>query len=374
MHSAGPKLVYNLRTYSPVFVKLLQVKPALAVLVHDSLGNSIADAEVRLKGRKATYDPVTQTYRLKKTPRKGLLTVSLNGFTLFEKLEMEEGYTYDQSFISKVIHAPPIRFIWRPFYDVYNSLRWHGPQGWVGRVFSLFDSRYRRSFSSKYRGYLITNKPMYQPGDTVRYKAFVVEEDGEPVKERVLLQLSSYGEQKKSLGEMQPFREGAYEGYFVLHDSLKLELDKSYTLALFKPGKKEKQYISGSFRYEDYELKENSYTLALKYKEHQAGQENSLMLRGTNANGLNLLDARVEVALLTKEVVSSEAPVLFIPDTLWVHQQPLDAVGETIITIPDSVFPKASLNYTVTAIEQKFYGYLVHQRSCCGTRLSGGAV
>ena len=53
MHSAGPDLKYDPRTYSPFFVKLLQVKPALAVLVHDSLGNSIADAEVRLMGRKA---------------------------------------------------------------------------------------------------------------------------------------------------------------------------------------------------------------------------------------------------------------------------------------------------------------------------------
>jgi hypothetical protein len=349
MHSAGPELVYDFRTYSPIFVKLLQVKPALAVLVHDSLGNSMADAEVRLKGRTATYDPATQTYRLKRTPRKGLLSVSLIEFTLFEQLEKEEEYTYDQSFISKITNAPPIWFIWRPFYDVYNSVRWHGPQGWVIRVFSLFDSRYRRSFSSKYRGYLVTNKPMYQPGDTVRYKAYVVEEDGDAVKEKVVLQLSSYGEEKKSLGEVQLFREGAYESYFVLHDSLKLVLDKSYTLALLKPGKKVKQYISGSFRYEDYELKENNYTLALKHKEHQAGQENSLILRGTNANGLNLLDARVEVALLTKSVVKSEAPVLFIPDTLWVHQQPLDAVGETIITIPDTVFPKASVDYTVTA-------------------------
>ncbi|WP_162055448.1 carboxypeptidase-like regulatory domain-containing protein [Pontibacter pamirensis] len=349
MHSAGPELVYNLRTYSPIFVKLLQVKPALAVLVHDSLGNSIANAEVRLKGKKATYDPATQTYRLKRTPRKGLLSLSLNGFTLFEKLEKEEEYTYDQSFISKIASAPPIRFIWRPFYDVYNSVRWHGPQGWVRRVFSLFDSRYRRSFSSKYRGYLVTNKPMYQPGDTVMYKAFVVEEEGEPVNEKVALQLSSYGEEKKSLGEVQPFREGAYGGYFVLHDSLKLVLDKSYTLALLQPGKKEMTYIRGSFHYEDYELKENTYILSLKHKEHQAGQENSLILRGTNANGLNLLDARVEVALLTKSVVKSEAAVLFIPDTLWVYQQPLDAVGETVISIPDTVFPKASVDYTVTA-------------------------
>jgi hypothetical protein len=40
---------------------------------------------------------------------------------------------------------------------------------------------------------------------------------------------------------------------------------------------------------------------------------------------------------------------VFVPDTLWRHQQPLDAVGETNIPLPDSIFPKASINYDVQA-------------------------
>lgn len=349
MHSNGPDLEFNLRTYAPFDIKLLQVKPALSVLVHDSTGNPITNADVRVQGRKAVFDQVTKNYRLNKTPKDGLVAVSIDGFTLFEKLEKVENY-HNRSLISKIIYAAPIRFLWRPFYDLYKSVRWLHPQGWVRSVFSIFDEQYRRSErSSSYRGYLVTNKPKYQPGDTVKYKAFIVEKDGGPVKGNALLKLSSYGKQFKSLGEIKPYRNGAFEGYFILHDSLNLELDRHYILTLYKPGKKEEQFISGSFSYEDYELKENAYTLALKYQDHQTGRANSIMLHGTNANDLNLLDAIVEITVKTHKVVKSEQPVIFIPDTLWVHRQPLDAVGKTVVAIPDSIFPAASVDYTVTA-------------------------
>ena len=158
-------------------------------------------------------------------------------------------------------------------------------------LFSVFDSQYRHSGSHQFRGFLITNKPLYQPGDTVKYKAFVVDAKGKPVKEKVILFLNHYGKSVKKLGEVTPYRMGAYEGRFVLHDSLKLELDRSYTLALRQAGKSQTILTSVTFGYEDYELKENEYSFNLKEEEHQTGEENSLTLRGTNANGLNLPDA-----------------------------------------------------------------------------------
>jgi len=349
MYSNGPDLVYNLKTYTNDEVKILPVKPALAVMVHDSLGNSITDAEVRLNDKKASFDKLTQTYQFKKTPKTGLLAVTRQGFTLFEKLEKQGDYQYNRSLISKIIAMPPIIYIWRPFYAAYQSVRWQHPQGWVRSLFAVFNAQYRRSRSYIYRGYLATNKPMYQPGDTVKYKAFVTNKKGKPVKDKAFLQLSNYNKPVKSLGEVPPYRKGAYEGYFVLNDSLKLELDQNYTISLRQPGKRQRTFINSSFNYEDYELKENDYTLALKYEEHASGRENSLTVRGTNANGLNLLDARVEVAVITKSVIQTNASVVFIPDTLWTYQQPLEAIGETTITIPEKILPPASLDYTVTA-------------------------
>ena len=349
LHANGPDLVYKLHTYSAVAIKILPVKPALAILVHDSLGTIITDADVRLNSRKILYDPLTQTYRLKQAPQAGLLTVTRHGFTRYEKLSQAESYARTRTLVSKVMYLPPFRYIWRPIYSVYSSIRGHYPEGWVRRVFSLFDPQYRWEHTAAYQGYLVTNKPMYQPGDTVRYKAFVTNKKGKAIKQKAELRLSDYQKLAKNLGEVKPYKPGAYEGYFVLTDSLNLDLDRAHTLTFFKKGKPKKLYSSNSFKYEDYELKENEYTLNLNDDEHATGRENSLKVRGTNASGLNLLDARVKVTIITNQVNRTEEPEVFIPDTLWVHQQPLDAIGETTILIPDKIFPKASLNYTVMA-------------------------
>ncbi|MGV3585358.1 MAG: hypothetical protein ACO1OF_00005, partial [Adhaeribacter sp.] len=327
----------------------MPAKPGLGILVHDSLGNIIPDAAVRYKSKKATYDQVSQTYQFKHKLKPGLLTVTYQDFTQFENLEKEEKYEYGSRFLRKFINTFPLPYLWRPFYDVYNSFRWHHPQGLVRSLFSVFSSQYQRTGSHQFRGYLVTNKPLYQPGDTVKYKAFVVDAKGKPVKEKALLFLNNYGQPVKKLGIVESYRNGAYAGQFVLHDSLKLELDRTYTLVLRKPGQRQTILMSSSFGYEDYELKENEYSLSLKAAEHQTGEANSLTLRGTNANGLNLPDARVEVLVITRKVIKSEEPEIFVADTLWVHQQPLDAVGATTITLPDNIFPKASVDYAVTA-------------------------
>ncbi|TPE42150.1 carboxypeptidase-like regulatory domain-containing protein [Pontibacter mangrovi] len=349
VHSSEAELVYSLQTVAPVAVKLLQVKPALAILVHDSLGNTLPDAAVQVNGKKAAFDVKTKTYRLRHNPKKGLVAVNWNGSMLYQTFEQEELY-YRRGFISKVTHFAPIYYIWRPFYDVYKSVRWLQPQGWVRRVFAVFDPQYRRSGNGeKYRGYLVTNKPMYQPGDTVMYKAFVVDKNGKPVHGKAQLKLYGYNVSTKTIAEVAPYKAGAYEGFFILHDSLKLSLDRQYSISLYKVGKQEEEYLSGSFRYEDYELNENEYTLALEREEHQTGQANSVKVRGTNANGLNILDARVELVVTTSRVLQSKQSQVFVPDTLWRHRQPLDAVGETNIILPDSIFPEASINYQVQA-------------------------
>jgi alpha-2-macroglobulin len=294
MHSSGPDLMYTVNTVSPFSVKLLQEKTDLKVLVHDSLGNVLPEAEVLVNSKKATYNPVTQTHSLKYKPKDALLAVRLNGFTHFVKLEKEENYVRDRSLVNKIIYSFPLYFIWRPVYDTYRSVRGWYPQGWIRSIASLFDSQYRRSDErEKYKGYVVLNKPKYLPGDTVKYKAFVVDKNGKPYHGKAVLKLYSYRTNEKKLGEVKAYRKGGFEGFFVLHDSLKIELDQVYNISLFPPTKKEEELGSTSFRYEDYELKENSYTLTLKHEQHHTGQENTIKARGINSNGLNLQDSRV---------------------------------------------------------------------------------
>ncbi|SIT82388.1 carboxypeptidase-like regulatory domain-containing protein [Pontibacter indicus] len=348
MHAQGPDLVYWLETKSKTQAKLLHLQPELALVVHDSLGQLIRNAKVTAGKKHVPFDSETNTYRLKKGPKKGIVSVSHQGHTFYEELAPQHEL-YKPKWWQRLINTWPIYYTWRPFRDVYKTIRWGHPEGWIRSVAAIFDEDYRNEKPDKYKGYLVTNKPLYQPGDTVRYKAYVVNENGKPVRHKAQLVLNGYNIRRKKLATISPYRKGAYEGWFVLHDSLNLRLDATYNLLLERTNKREDVLVRHSFTYEDYELKENKYTLRLAHEEHQAGVENQLHVRGTDANGLSLLDARVEVAVLTRQVFWSDERQVFVPDTLWKHRQPLESAGETSITIPSTVFPKASLRYQVRA-------------------------
>lgn len=354
MHAQGPDLVYWLESKSSLHVKLLHLQPELALLLHDSQGQHVADAQVRVGRKQVPFDPKTQTYRLAKAPKKGVLKVTYRGHTLYEEITTQSDYhPYKAAWWRRLLHTWPIRYTWKPFRDFYrdihNTIQWGEPDGWIRSVASIFDEEYRRDRPEKYKGYLVTNKPQYQPGDTVRFKAYVVTAKGKPVQEKAQLVLFNYQVKRKKLLELQPYRKGAYEGWFVLHDSLNLRLDANYTLYLERSNRRQQTMVRHSFSYEDYELKENKYTLRLAHEEHQTGIENQLHVRGTDANGLNLLDARVEVTVLTQQVLASREREVFVPDTLWKHSQPLEASGETSLSIPAIIFPKASIRYVIKA-------------------------
>ncbi|MHC2990791.1 hypothetical protein OB13_04045 [Pontibacter sp. HJ8] len=349
MHAEGPDIVYWLETKSRLQAQLLHLQPELALLVHDSLGQVVPDAQVLVGKKRIPFDSKTKTYRLSKSPKKGVISVTHRGYTFYEELAAAEMPVYKPAWWLRILHTPPIRYAWRPVSALYRSIRWQEPQGWVRWVFAVFSLDYRREKESKYKGYLVTNKPLYQPGDTVRYKAYVVNANGRAVQEEAQLVVYNYQTKRKKLAEMRPYRKGAYEGWFILHDSINLKLDAEYSLFLERKKGHQQELVRHSFRYEDYELKENRYSLRLEQEQHRAGVENRLHVRGTDANGLNLLDARVEVTILTQQLLGSREQEVFVPDTLWKHSQPLDAAGETSIAIPATAFPKASVIYLVKA-------------------------
>src|SRR5690606_3620045 len=106
-------------------------------------------------------------------------------------------------------------------------------------------------FRNKHTGYMVFNKPMYLPGDTVKFKAFVVRRKGQPVNKKVKVILQN-GRKNIELTHLEPYAKGGYKFEFFLHDSLELRLDNYYTIRLELKDRKE--YISKSFKYEDYEL------------------------------------------------------------------------------------------------------------------------
>ncbi|MGV3538464.1 MAG: carboxypeptidase-like regulatory domain-containing protein [Rufibacter sp.] len=347
-YTSGPDLEYTLHSSIQSQLQLLNNHVDFAAVLQDSLGNIIPNAQLMLKNKKVPFDQASQTYRLANSKKSGLLSVTHDSFTFYVPVE-QNNRKWKTSLWRKIVFSKPVYYLWSPFRDIASSLIHWYPQGFVYKAIHLFDDWGYRS-SNWPQGYLVLNKPMYMPGDTVRYKAFLVKKNGNPYKKALQAEIAGTDKPKR-LGELKPFRPGAYEGSFILHDSLRLRLDTSVRLKLIREKRwNEEDVISTMFKYEDYELKENTYTARLDKLEHFAGTTNNLILRGADANGLTLTDARVELTVLTKQIKETKEPVQFIPDTLWVHKQPLESTGETTIALPDSIFPKAKIDYEIEAI------------------------
>src|SRR5690606_24105609 len=241
----------------------------------------------------------------------------------------------------KIIRTFPINHILSPVFYTKNNIQslitsgYVYPPGIYGRVKAKFQPK-------PHTGYIAFNKPIYKPGDTILLKAFVTNRKGKPIKREVELHLVNYytGSIDKNLGRLEPFRRGAYHFEFVLADSLELQLDNNYYVQLRTP--KNHILLSSQFRYEDYELKQN--TFSVRSENELNGKPTQLLLKGTDSNEMPLYDVRVQILLSPKEVQRYHRRHVVIPDTLWFYETKLEPIGETRIVVPDSVIPQVTMD------------------------------
>lgn len=340
----------------------------LCIQVFDLEGNLIDDADVAIRGKRLHFNIKTQSFLDRKSNQKGLLQVTHNGFTAYFDLARQYNNSFIRRETRKVIYGTPIKYAWMPVnfvihlpIDGIKSIVRGWPQGTIYRtknffvnsfhkIGSLFGNDYysnyysRNKFRNKHTGYIVFNKPKYLPGDTVKFKAFLVKNNGKPVDNniRVILQNNV---KDIELAELEPYRSGGYNYEFFLHDSLQLQLDRYYTIRLELNDRKE--YISGSFKYEDYELSKNKLSIRVDETEQYRNNDISVFITGTDENDLSLMDARVELLLTPRSINKYFEKITFIPDTLLFLEKSLNPAGETEVILPDSTFPKSNFDYTV---------------------------
>ncbi len=335
----------------------------LCIRVYDLRGNIIDDAKVKVRWKKLHYDDLTHCYIDKKSNQKGLLSVTYNGTTAYFDLTRKYNNSLFKRNYRKVMYGTPLKYVWRPVWSVV-SLPVDGARSLIeGRYFSgfyrvkrflrkiacLFDTKrcgYHK-FRRKHTGYLVFNKPKYKPGDTVKFKAFILTKKGKPVKRKVNVILDGFREYNKKvkLTELTPYRKGGYEYQFYIHDSLNMQLDREYSIALeLKPRKK---FIKETFVYEDYELSKTKLSIRTSDEVHYRNKPFKLFVKGTDDNDLNLLDARIHIMISPVQIYKCHAKHVYIPDTILKHEQQLEPTNETEITIPDTLFPKVNIEYEI---------------------------
>ncbi len=338
------KLQYELISINNMSLHLLNNQRDLIFTISDQEGNEVADAKVKIRNRNVPFNKKDNAYLLQKSNNRGLLSVSVNNHTAFFPIERQLNNTFFVRTGKKILGTFPINHlvsvIVYPIRTVKNLIKGNyiSPPGIYYKVKHLVEPKYQKNWT----GYLVLNKPMYKPGDTLKLKAFFTNKRGKPISKELDIRLHNYGRNSINLklGTVSPYRAGGYVFELVLTDSLNLSLDTNPTLQFeFR----DKTVQSESFRYEQYELKANQFFA--RSENNRKEKSATLYLKGTDSNDMPLYDVRTEILIKPDRVESAYNDMLFVADTLWFHKQKLDAVGETKIVLPDSIFPNAALSY-----------------------------
>ncbi|MGZ3929105.1 MAG: carboxypeptidase-like regulatory domain-containing protein, partial [Mucilaginibacter sp.] len=340
------RLKYSLIENHSVFIKLFNNNHDQRFVLVDKLGKDITDATVKFNNRSVSFDNNSKTYHVNHSKKLNIIQAKHAGVTNFFIVK-QQGYDRDDDEDNT----------W--FTSLWTSVK---------KIFKKKDPySYRYKSRHEFTGFLIFNKPIYKPHDTVKFKAFVMNAHSKKtvLQKQLLVKLEqSYRDDEKLIGKVNCYSDGGFEFSFALSDSLKLTLDEYYTIKLEDPsvtkisGKIRNNNISkdghkilqtGRFRYEDYELKSIHFVARADKKEHQPGNPQTVYLKATDENDLPVPDGRVTLTLTSYNPSYYKSDRAFIPDTLWLHIVSLDPVGETKVVIPDSIFPKAHLSYEINA-------------------------
>ena len=328
----------------------------LLLRVENLKGSVVEDAEIKIDSRRIPYDKATKSYRLKKANCHGTLTIRYDGITNLMRLDRSYNNPGIKRLSKKIVYGSPVKYVWIPVstavvlpvdaaisairgYGFYTAKRiW----GYISRPFT--DGR-------PVAGFLLFNKPRYNPGDTVMLKAFILRGRNHiPLRKDADIKIVNTNPYKLvKLATIAPYTSGGYSYSFVLSDTLGLRLDKDYPVNISIAGKY-RPLVSERFRYEYYDLKSLKLNFNLPEAAHYNGKPFFVSLKAVNENDMVLPDARVTLYIINDKVNEIFDRQVIIRDTLSVIRETLHASGETLIEIPDSIFPDANLDYSIVAV------------------------
>lgn len=313
-------LSFNMVNTSTLSCQLVNMEQDRLLIIRDKTGKLIENAIVKWKNKIIPFDPQLMAF---------LIAPGQN-----DTLEIRSG--------------PSLHYFITGKND-YNNNNYRN---------SYYDNQVYYQ-SPEYKGYLVTHQPSYKPGDTLKYKAHLLNKAGKPATDTFELQLQDYNQYKKMrMHKITPQAPGVYFGEFVLGDTILP--DRQFALELFHV--KKGTAISQRFKVEDY-LLDDTY-LKVKgenLKQYQQGDSVILYAFAHNANGLPLTDGEIDLWVLQQSFNAKPGVAqTFIPDTLYQAKLIANPEGDTKIAFPTSIFPEVkNMTFTIklrlrnTQAEQK---------------------
>jgi TonB-dependent SusC/RagA subfamily outer membrane receptor len=340
----------------------------LIVQVYNKGGEILSDVEVTIDNKALLYDDDQMAFIDEKSNKRGILKVKHQNFSAFYHLSRTQNSSFLNRSAKKLAYNYPSKYVWLPIeylamlpVDGVKSLQQSYAQGTIQQTKRFFIKLYEKVGcwfgADDYRcdknnqeyevGYFVLSKPKYKPNDTIKGKAFIWDEKGNPIDKELYINLSEGYQNTIKVGKISPFRKGSYNLKFHLHDSLDLDLDKSYSVVLVDDSGN--SVAQNRFSYEDYQLKGIKLHIQVNSSDQFKGEELKVTLDARDENDLRILDASVEIQLLSLESNFQAEDYVFVPDTLWSHQLNLETTSSTEFSIPKTIFPKANLEYKLLA-------------------------
>ncbi|MBC7777156.1 MAG: carboxypeptidase regulatory-like domain-containing protein [Phycisphaerae bacterium] len=325
-------------------INLLNTHRDFAFALVDSLGNDVPDARVLLDGHPVAFDPQQKCYRLPKQKHGGLLEVHARGELLLADVQRERDW-----------NRKPL---WSVYYQILNKKKGFNRQAYkpVALAKAMYwhakrkaqskdrKRKYHQSHARAFKGYMTVSQPLYRPGDTLRVKAYLTTgTKGKPWNKPMKMTLAHYEGSVAIQRMVLPSSPGSFEYEWPLGDSLKLDMD-AWVGFFDTPKDPDKQRgMSVRFRYEDYELDEVKFEVKASQESYRCDEPVTITLRTIDVNGQPMVEGQLALTMLSGGVSQYFASELYLPDTLWHTTLPLSPSGETLVIVPDSVWPEASL-------------------------------
>jgi alpha-2-macroglobulin len=328
---------------------LLQTRSGVEIRVTDTLGQPIRDAVVTLGKKSLVFDAKTQTYRLKKRKKGGIVEISVGTMTAFYELNKDDQFSPTAERRARWSLIPLGRLVMKPRIKVqYWRYKMRYGYGAGEKIAALF--RQNRPGSIWLNGYAAFSKPIYRPGDTLEVKFWVTDPKGRPWNKPATLRLTG---KNKKLSEVSvlPEKPGVFTHKMPLGDSL--TLDQNYYIQLRSRGYwREKGWLkrrrrveysfSSDFRYEDYVLDELVYTATQGKDMYTKGDTVRYRLSAFTTNQQPVPDGTYSVVVMSRELSDFGPGELYLPDTLWRSTGHLAVSGYTDLAIPPRFFPEGN--------------------------------
>lgn len=329
------RFVVRLTVVSGIRLTTVNNNHRLQLVITHRNGAVVPDAGVWVNNVQAHYQARTQSYLVKQThPDEALVKVFTPTDTLFYTLSIEHEP-----------HEPVSLQRWRNFKKTTMGriLCWLPVS--IGHLFSRPTHHYRFTGTGA-SGLVLFNQPQYRPADTVKLKAYLYNKKQQPYSQAADIYLQYYARGKAwkiFLQHLQPAAPGSYIYQFPLSDTLPSDLQ--YQLVFYNADKQ--QLLARSFKTADYLLPEiTTSSFRADRRTYYPGDSLHLYASALDANGLPLLDASARLLITTSSIRNFYQDSLYVPDTLFVTEQPLAAEGDTKFDFTTARLPQADLDFT----------------------------